>query len=388
MSYRSNKYIIFSTADWYEKYWTNKQHNAKFLARRGYEVTYIESMVLRKPSINKKDIIRIFKRLFNGIKSLVIGPVKINKNIHLISPLVFPFFHNNFFIKILNKSISSLFYKRVGNNAVNVIAYHPFIAEYLNLIKINKLIYHCVDDLSAIPNIRKDFKIVEKDFINQCDFIFVTNYLIYQEFTKKFPSKKNIFYFPNVVDRDHFKILPSNLMENLKDIKSPKVIFHGVLSDFKIDFKLLYNVIEKMHDLSFIILGEEREGQNNYLFSKIKNLKNVHHLGYIEYSEIPKYLNACDVGIIPSLINQYTRHMFPMKYFEFISCGLPVVTTNLPFIKKSNKLTFIANDQNNFIKNIYKALQLKINKDDINQITKDYTWDKRLDFFIDKIEKK
>ncbi len=55
--------VMFSTADWDNPFWTNKQHMALHLARRGYRVLYVESMGLRKPTINGSDLARIWRRL-------------------------------------------------------------------------------------------------------------------------------------------------------------------------------------------------------------------------------------------------------------------------------------------------------------------------------------
>ncbi|HDY8381860.1 TPA: glycosyltransferase family 1 protein, partial [Klebsiella pneumoniae] len=61
MSKDKNDILLLSTADWDNPFWTNKQHVAIELARRGHKVLYIDSLGLRAPGLNKKDISRIFK---------------------------------------------------------------------------------------------------------------------------------------------------------------------------------------------------------------------------------------------------------------------------------------------------------------------------------------
>jgi hypothetical protein len=60
--------IVLSTADWDNPFWTNKQHVTMELSKRGHRVLYIESLGLRRPSVNKKDLTRIFRRLIKAIK--------------------------------------------------------------------------------------------------------------------------------------------------------------------------------------------------------------------------------------------------------------------------------------------------------------------------------
>ena len=56
-------FIIYSTADWDNPFWTNKQHIACRLAKRGNRIFYIESMGLRTPTVKATDLKRIVKKL-------------------------------------------------------------------------------------------------------------------------------------------------------------------------------------------------------------------------------------------------------------------------------------------------------------------------------------
>ncbi|EFC2759870.1 glycosyltransferase family 1 protein, partial [Escherichia coli] len=76
--------IILSTADWDNPFWTNKQHVALDLAKKGYNIFYIDSLGLRKPGLNKKDFKRIFNRLVKGIRP----PKKVHQNIKVWSPVL------------------------------------------------------------------------------------------------------------------------------------------------------------------------------------------------------------------------------------------------------------------------------------------------------------
>lgn len=67
--------VMFSTADWDEPYWTNKQHTASLLASRGWRVLYVESVGFRSPKVGSgRDWARLWRRLWRGVQSLVLGP--------------------------------------------------------------------------------------------------------------------------------------------------------------------------------------------------------------------------------------------------------------------------------------------------------------------------
>jgi glycosyltransferase involved in cell wall biosynthesis len=62
----------------------------------------------------------------------------------------------------------------------------------------------------------------------------------------------------------------------------------------------------------------------------LRGASNIHLLGGRPYESLPAYLKGIDVAILPCLANEYTRSMFPMKFFEYLAAGLPVVSTPLP----------------------------------------------------------
>ena len=62
-------FLIFSTADWSSKYWTNKQNVAQELAKKGHNVFYVESVGIRRPNISsKKDFLRASRKIFYSFK--------------------------------------------------------------------------------------------------------------------------------------------------------------------------------------------------------------------------------------------------------------------------------------------------------------------------------
>jgi glycosyltransferase involved in cell wall biosynthesis len=64
--------------------------------------------------------------------------------------------------------------------------------------------------------------------------------------------------------------------------------------------------------------------------SRLAALPNVHLLGGKSLAELPAYLKAMDVALIPYKLNELTRNIFPLKLYEYLAAGLPVVAAALP----------------------------------------------------------
>ncbi|MGF6371309.1 hypothetical protein OKW40_004059 [Paraburkholderia sp. RAU6.4a] len=130
----------------------------------------------------------------------------------------------------------------------------------------------------------------------------------------------------------------------------------------------------------WVIIGEEREGQRSDLLAQRKRLLNVHLLGYRPYRVLPQYLRGMRVGVLPTLINEYAHSMFPMKFYEYLAAGLPVVSTPLDFAKEPRAGLEVGGDADAFIAAIENHLARgKLSAEEVRAAVGENTWEARLD---------
>lgn len=345
---KSKDVILFSSADWDTPYWTNKQHTAMHLAKLGYRVLYVETVGIRAPKLSGQDLTRIAKRLLRSLSK----PKKVSENIWILSPLSLPFFRKFKLVTQLNEFILcmqiTISISILRFSSVLVWTYHPYMLGVLKRRFIQSIVYHCVDDISAIPGVDvKAFKCAEKRLIGNAGAVFVTSQKL-EENCRRYSN--NVYFLPNVVDYEHFASARhvNEIPEDLSIIPEPRIGYIGVLSDFKVDFELVREVAVARPDLNWVFIGEERVGQENALVRDLKEFKNVHFLGYKSYDDLPKYLAGFNVATFPTLINDYTESMFPMKYYEYVAAGLPIVSTPLSFTYSLSSEIAIANNAEEF----------------------------------------
>jgi len=146
-----------------------------------------------------------------------------------------------------------------------------------------------------------------------------------------------------------------------------------------VDFGLISEVAQARPDWHWVILGDEREGQNSVALARLRALRNVHFLGYKSYDALPDYLRGLDVGTLPTLINDYTRSMFPMKYFDYLAAGVPVVATPLDFTRDHKSGMRTAENAADFCAAIEAQLKRgKLTETEIAEAIGENTWDARL----------
>jgi glycosyltransferase involved in cell wall biosynthesis len=345
------------------------------------KVLFIESLGLRQPMVQGKDIRRIMRRL----KSWFRGVRRANENLYVFSPLVIPFhryslvrkFNHWFLGKQLNAVVRKL-------QLVRPIlwSYIPTAVEYLGVWGEQLSVYHCVDDLSANPLIPRETVLeLERQFLAKVDVVFTTSRELYKE---KLKYNSNTYYMPNVADFAHFnKAIKSETVipGELNSIPSPRLGFIGAVSNYKLDFDIVKQIAETHPEWSVVLIGAKGEGEKEADLGEIENFKNVYILGGRPYAELPGYLKGFDVCLLPNVLNDYTRNMFPMKFFEYLSTGKPVVATALESIAEFKEYFYSSKSYEEFEGNIEKAL--KENDSELRskriELAKKYTWETRIE---------
>ncbi|WP_420133950.1 glycosyltransferase [Rhodopseudomonas sp.] len=381
----SKTVVLFSTADWDSPYWTNKQHIASRLADRGYEVLYVETVGIRRPGLNAMDLRRIIARLKRGT-----APIReVRPNLWVFSPLTVPLGQRYAAVSVFNRwqlvfRIRSWLRRRRASHPI-VWTYHPYMLEAAEAVQPSAVVYHSVDDLGAVPGVDKaEYEAVERRLLQRADHVFVTS-LALEAHCREVAGERT-HYFNNVADIAHFgaarldRLLPADLA----GIPKPRLIYVGALSDFKIDLGLLASLVQARPDWHLVVIGDEREGQRDPTIARMQAMPNAHFLGWRPYAELPDYLRGADVALLPQLINDYSRAMFPMKFFEYLAAGRPVVATALPALADYHAVHRVAHDAAEFEAQVQAALDHRgdgVLPLDHPVLTKN-SWDARLDAML------
>lgn len=340
--------VLLSTADWDNPFWTNKQHVACGLAARGFRVLYIESLGLRRPAPTAADLSRIRRRL----RKAAARPRLVRENLWVWSPLVLPF-QRFALVRALNRALltAALAWRirRLGLRRPWLWTYNPLTAQLLRLAEFERVVYHCVDDIAAQPGMPAAvLEQCERDLVRHADVVFTTAPRLQQTRRRWNP---NTHYLPNVADFGHFsKALDEALPipADLANVPRPRLGFIGALSGYKVDFGLVRHLALSRPDWSIVLIGRIGEGDPWTDTSGLLDLPNVHLLGPRPYAELPAYLKAFDVALLPSARNAYTDSMFPMKFFEYLAAGKPVVSVDLPALREFDSAVWLAESADDF----------------------------------------
>ncbi|HDW3277021.1 TPA: glycosyltransferase [Enterobacter asburiae] len=381
--------VVLSTADWDNPFWTNKQHVAVELANRGHRVLYIESLGLRRPSVNKKDLSRIFRRIVKAIKA----PRKVRDNIWVWSPISIPF-NNYAFVRRLNKFILSSALKfwcwRLKFKDETLWTYNPLTTRFLEPSDFQYVVYHCVDEIKAQPGMPVDIlQNAEEELVRRADITFVTSLTLLKS---REQWSDEVYYFSNVADYNHFSTALDDdlpLPSDLHAIPEPRIGFIGAISGYKVNFTLLEEIAEAHPEWSIVMIGDVGEGDPNTDATQLTRHKNIHLLGPRAYQQLPAYLKGFTATLLPNNLNEYTASMFPMKFFEYLAAGKAVVSVDLASLCDFRDYVRIAHTSTEFIsalEDITSGQRISVEK--CQELAQEYTYQSRTEKMFKLIDEK
>lgn len=166
------------------------------------------------------------------------------------------------------------------------------------------------------------------------------------------PHNANCYTIPHAVDFDRFHGgRGAPCPPELAGLPRPVIGFFGGLANW-VDFELLGKVARAYPRASVVLIG----GRVVRDIAGIDALPNVHLLGRRPVTDLPAYLNQFDVCLIPYVINERLKAVDPIKLREYLAQGKPVVSVDLPEVRKLATYCYVAADHQAFVAAIGRAL--------------------------------
>lgn len=190
---------------------------------------------------------------------------------------------------------------------------------------------------------------------------------------------------PNGADTELFKSYPSQQLRQKLGIESDFVIgYVGVLREW-VDFEPVFAAVKHLDkeypNIKILIVGEEGG------MTKVKNLAKKHQIldrviftGTVPYTTVPEYISCMDVCLIPFKANAVSDSALPLKLFEYMACGKPVVCGRLTGITRTvgDEVLYASNEEE-YQRNLaalynYRELRDKMGEKGRRFVEQSYSW--------------
>lgn len=371
--------LILSTQDW-DALPTRKHHWARKLASRGNRVVYVEQQMHLLGWL--ADIGNQYKRIWSWMN----GPQIVSEGLWVFTlPIVLPFFQVFRFVNSLNNSLLAPIIRwalrRIGFNINILWAYTPHAASLIGRFGEEFVVYECVDDFTATRGLVRSSTIgaLEQDLLSMVDQVIVTHAGLQEA---KSGISRRLDLIPNGADLRHFALAGRQDTvppKEVSELPKPVIGFHGWIQ-YWIDFDLIAYAAHKRPDWSFALIGPiEPLARVN----KVRGLSNVHFLGKMPYENIPALIAGFDVCINPFVLDRLSDTVSPIKLYEYLASGKPVVSVDMPAAREFADLISIVHTPDEFVAALEDQIFANEKETVIHDMearqkaVTDYSWDAR-----------
>jgi glycosyltransferase involved in cell wall biosynthesis len=328
VSLKNKDIVIISISNW-EGPKRIRQFLSEELARQGNRVLFVESQYslskfLKKPS---------FSRAFRFLQ----GPRRLAENLYLLA--TFPFIPGGEFsstISRTNWNIERTFLrnamKRLGfrNPILWMFAYNanPLIGKLGESLSI----YFCNDAFSLLVDskaLQQRVAALEQELLKKVDIVFTVSDKLSQEKSQFHSSVHTIHHGVDIKLFQQSIDMASATRPADIPAKSPIIGYSGVIR-YMLDLEMIGFLADKQPNWNFVLVGPVTESRADF-YSQIEALKrrpNVHFLGSKRAEDLPPCINAFDVCLLPYVLGEVsTYYAAPLKFYEYLAAGKPVVST-------------------------------------------------------------
>lgn len=287
---------------------------------------------------------------------------KISDNLHVLQPNVHSI-----------EDIATILPQYISKTIATGWFYSAAFVPLLSYFDFGTTIYDCMDELSLFKGAPERLIEQEKYLVSNADIVFTGGKSLYES---KAQLHGNVHCFPSSVDQAHFEKALNGiaLPGDISSIPSPVVGYFGVI-DERIDLELLRATALLKPDVSFVMIGPlAKIGEHD-----LPRLDNIYYLGMKDYKELPGYLKAFSIAMMPFALNDATKYISPTKTLEYMAAGKPIISTAIKdVVRDYSDVVKIVSTPEEFSIYIDQAITNSpdsIMKYDYNEILRNTSWD-------------
>jgi glycosyltransferase involved in cell wall biosynthesis len=370
--------VCLASAPWEAASRVNCHHVMSRLAGRN-RVLFVDSLGMR--SLGRRDIARLWRRFRDFLR----GVRRASPGLYVVSPVAVPFHRAAWSVRI-NGLLLRWQVKRamrsVGMQQPVAWVFNPMMVRAVPALEPRAVVYHCVDDYGANARTAAAFvRRAELEVLSLADIVFVTSRTLFE-------SRKGlhcrVVLVENVADVAHFsKALATDMFipEEMAGLPHPIVGYVGNIASRKVNLDVLVGIARARPNWSLVLIGPEGVGDPWTDLTALRSLSNVHLLGPRPYEELTRYVKGLDVCLIPFQQNPLTAGSFPMKFFEYLAAGKPVVATPLPSLDAYRACFRQAQSADEYVAQIEAALREDLASDRVAErvaLAANHDWGARM----------
>jgi glycosyltransferase involved in cell wall biosynthesis len=341
--------IICFAKDWDEDP-TSNNHVMRLLARDN-RVLWLNSISMRSPNLGSGGDLR---KIGRKLAAFFRGPQSVTNGLWVYTPIVLPFPHNRLAIaanRLLLKAMLWRLRRKLEMGHFQLWTFLPNAVEYVGKLGESMVVYYCIDEWSKFGYLDGAKMAAQEEILcRKADIVFATAKSL-EERRKPFNPETHLA--SHGVDYELFSKSLSDatpIAPEIAALPKPVIGFFGLIHEW-VDLKLIAHIAARHPEWSIAMIGK-----HSVDVSWLAKYPNVHFLGRKLYTDLPSYCKGFAAGLIPFAVNELTLNVNPIKLREYLSAGVPVVSTALPEVGYYRDVCEVASNYDEFEQGIVKVI--------------------------------
>lgn len=342
--------VVYFGNEWFAENRTSSHHIARRLSARA-NLLYVDSPGMRPPSGSKRDVGRIFRKLWQAARP----PQWVEPGLWHCTVPQLPWARLPG-VRKLNQWFGAWAVRRALRMAGMhdpVLWFHvPHPAFMMDAVPHRGVVYYCIDAYAAMPGVDVEYIThCDRALTERADLVFVAPPALVEG--KKAINPSTV-YSPHGVDVDLFAqaqhpdtVVPAAAAE----LTGPVIGYFGLIAPWT-HVELLVAVAKARPHWTLLLIGFASAD-----VSELQALPNVLMVGPQPYESLPAWAKAFDVAIMPYRLNQMVANNNPLKLREYLATGKPVVSAPTAEVQRFGDLVEVATEPDEFIAAIERALK-------------------------------
>ena len=247
------------------------------------------------------------------------------------------------------------------------------------------VVYDITDDWGLVPSLTPSERklTIEQDraLTSRADLVVVCSEALERS---RREQAREILLVPNGVDVTHYAAVGSPTAD--RPWPGPVFGYTGTLHTDRTDVRIIIDLARAFPRGSVVLVGPDHWKPRDRELLALE--KNVFMPGAVPYSKIPGIMSQFDVCIVPHVETTFTESLNPIKLWEYLAGGKPIVSTNIAGFRDYPHLCRIASSSDAFIAACRVALEEGTALRDARIAEASlHTWEARLDMLLENFEK-
>jgi teichuronic acid biosynthesis glycosyltransferase TuaH len=247
-------------------------------------------------------------------------------------------------------------------------------------------IYDITDDWTKFSGNQTHLDVVQhqdKKLCVESDQVIVCSDQLFED-KHNLVKPEHLYLIPNGVNVEHYQAVldhSKSLHPVTQNWKKPVFGYTGTIHGDRVDVELVSRIAKANPLATVALVGPNLlEADDRITLSKFSNIV---FTGAKPYCELPDIMRAFDVCIVPHVVTPFTESLNPIKLWEYLAAGKPIVSTNVAGFRDFPGLVHVAESYAVFLRNLESA----VNEDSSlavarQAVAQEHSWDKRIDQVI------